>query len=79
MMLHLVIPPDVDLPEHEHDNFQMGYVLSGSATLTIGSERIQVSAGMAYTIPANVPHGLQTHGASLELLDIYYPPKEDRL
>lgn len=78
MMLHLIIPPNVHLPEHAHDNFQMGYILSGSALLTIGGEESQVRQGMAYVIPANVPHGLQTHGDSLEMLDVYYPPRGDR-
>ena len=79
MMLHLTIPPDTYLPAHAHENFQLGYVLSGSATLSIGGETARVGPGMAYTIPANVPHDLQTGDEPLELLDIYYPPKGDRL
>ncbi|MFQ5341081.1 MAG: cupin domain-containing protein [Anaerolineae bacterium] len=79
MMLHLIIPANTNLPEHEHENFQMGYVLSGSGSLAIGSEQTPVSQGMAYIIPEHVPHSLQTGDEPLELLDIYYPPKDDRL
>lgn len=78
MMLHLVIPENTILPEHEHENFQLGYVLSGTGVLIIGGESIAVSRGKAYTIPAHVPHALETGDESLEMLDIYYPPKEDR-
>ncbi len=79
MMLYLIVPPNTNLPEHKHENFQMGYVLSGSGSLTIGRKQAKVSQGMAYTISENVPHGLQTNSEPLELLDVYYPPKSDRL
>jgi quercetin dioxygenase-like cupin family protein len=79
MMLRVTIPPHTQLPAHAHENFQMGYVLAGSGSLTIGDESARVSPGMAYTIPANILHDLRTEDEPLELLDIYYPPKEDRV
>jgi quercetin dioxygenase-like cupin family protein len=79
MMLRVTIPPRTHLPAHAHENFQMGYVLAGSGSLTIGDESARVSPGMAYTIPANILHDLRTEDEPLELLDIYYPPKEDRV
>ena len=79
MVLRLMIPPNTTLPEHAHENYQMGYVLSGSGAFMIGGEYARLSSGMAYTIPANVLHDLRTLDEPLELLDIYYPPKEDRL
>lgn len=79
MMLYLTIPPHTSLPPHTHENFQMGYVLSGSVSLTIGEERATFQPGMAYTIPEQVSHDLQTQEETVEMLDIYYPPKSDRL
>ena len=62
---------------HIHDHEQIGYILSGKVTLTIGkeiSERLQ--SGDGYYIPAKAEHGFSVSSdAELEYLEVFCPPK----
>ena len=50
------LEPDSTVPEHKHDNEQLGFVISGTLAMRIGSEKRELHAGDTYTIPSNVPH-----------------------
>lgn len=50
------MPNHINLVEHEQ------YVLSGKATINIGGETFQVTAGDVVFIPANVPHWYSANG-----------------
>lgn len=77
MMLGVVtLAPGAVVPLHEHPNEQIGYVLEGIITLTIGEETRDLSAGASYLIPGNTPH----EGSSAEgcvVLDVFSPPRAD--
>lgn len=77
MMLGVVtLAPGAVVPMHEHPNEQIGYVLEGAITLTIGGETRDLSPGASYLIPGNTPH----EGSSAEgcvVLDVFSPPRAD--
>jgi quercetin dioxygenase-like cupin family protein len=45
------IEPQVELPEHSHENEQLGIVLRGSVTFRAGAEEKTVEAGGTWSIP----------------------------
>jgi quercetin dioxygenase-like cupin family protein len=73
----LELAPNSVVPEHQHDNEQLGVVLEGSMTFTIGGERREVSAGDTYNIPANVPHGVVTGPDGAVVIDVFSPVRAD--
>src|ERR1700737_2571790 len=62
------IDPDVQVPEHRHDNEQIGFVLRGSVTMVIAGQSRELRVGETYTIAGQVPHSAKAgaQGASGE-------------
>jgi quercetin dioxygenase-like cupin family protein len=44
------------VPEHRHENEQLGVLVSGSMRFRIGDETRELSPGAVWTIPSNEPH-----------------------
>jgi len=67
-----------EVTDHCHPHEQIGYILSGSAEITIDGHTKQLGPGDAYYIPGNVQHGLKVLTANkLEYLELFSPPKEE--
>jgi quercetin dioxygenase-like cupin family protein len=75
MALSLVeFSPGLALPRHEHAGAsELLYVLSGSGTLTVGSEAMPFGADSALAIPADQPHAGKVGGAGMTAVQIYAP------
>lgn len=73
----LELEPHSVVPEHRHDNEQLGIVLRGSMTFTIGGEQRELTAGDTYTIPSNVPHGVTTGADGAVVIDVFSPVRQD--
>jgi quercetin dioxygenase-like cupin family protein len=71
------LEPDTSVPEHKHDNEQLGFVISGSLTMRIGSEKRELHAGDTYTIPSNVPHEATAGGEGATVVDAFAPHRAD--
>lgn len=71
------LDPDSVVPEHQHPNEQLGVVLQGTLTFTIGGERRALVAGDTYTIPSNVPHDVVTGPGGAVVLDVFAPVRAD--
>jgi unsaturated pyranuronate lyase len=71
------LEPDAVLPEHSHDNEQLGLVIEGSITFTIGSERQTLGAGETYKIPSNTPHEAVIGPEGAVVIDVFAPVRED--
>ena len=71
------LEPDSVVPEHQHPNEQLGIVLKGSMTFTIGGERRVVVAGDTYNIPGNVPHDAVTGPEGAVVIDVFEPVRAD--
>jgi quercetin dioxygenase-like cupin family protein len=80
MIMHLEIPPGINVPQHHHPHEQIGIILKGHVEMVLGTTTHVISAGEGYIIPSNIPHSSRTIGENLcVLLDIFSPIQEDFL
>jgi len=68
--------PNSEAPLHEHDEEQIGFVLSGACELTLGDEVRTLHAGDVYVAPPRVPHGAVTRDDGCRIIDAFAPPRE---
>jgi quercetin dioxygenase-like cupin family protein len=71
------LEPNSVVPQHQHPNEQLGLVLKGRMTFTIGGEKREVAAGDTYCIPGNVPHEVVTGPDGAVVLDVFSPIRAD--
>ena len=71
------LDPRSVVPEHRHENEQLGVVLSGSLLFRIGAEARELEAGALYRIPANTPHSVETGPGGAVVVDIFSPVRDD--
>lgn len=71
------LEPRVELPEHHHENEQLGFVLEGEITMTIGGERRTLHAGDTYLIPSEVPHDARAGADGCTVVDVFSPVRAD--
>ena len=71
------IEPDAELPEHSHENEQLGLVLQGSVTFRVGQEARSLRAGGIWRIPPNAPHFLRAGHEGAVVLDVFVPTRND--
>ena len=72
------LDPNAVVPEHSHENEQLGLVLSGSLTFRIGDESRELRVGDTYVIPANVPHEVTATGPDgAVVIDVFAPIRDD--
>ena len=71
------LDPDTVLPEHSHENEQLGIVLRGSLTFRVGSEERLLGPGDTWRIPSNTPHFAQTGAEGAVVIDVFAPPRAD--
>jgi quercetin dioxygenase-like cupin family protein len=72
-------PASIPDPAHSHPHEQVSYVAAGELILVMGAEKTRLSAGDLFTVPANVPHAVQTLSAHVRLIDAFNPIREDFL
>ena len=71
------IEPHAELPEHSHENEQLGIVLSGSVTFRVGNEERTVEAGGTWSIPSGTPHFVRGGSGGAVVLDIFAPARDE--
>lgn len=71
------LDPDTVMPEHHHENEQLGFIIAGSLTMTIGGESRELRAGDTYTIPSHVPHHVVVGPEGCTALDVFAPVRAD--
>ncbi len=63
-------------PLHKHPYVEVAFTVEGCATITLGNEEREVSAGAIVVIPANTPHRFVNSGDTLlRQIDIHASPK----
>ena len=62
---------------HQHANEQIGLVLRGTMTFTIGNETRELRAGDTYVIPGNVPHEATAGAEGAVVIDVFAPIRAD--
>jgi quercetin dioxygenase-like cupin family protein len=71
------LDPGSVVPEHRHENEQLGLCLSGSLVFRVGEESRELAAGESWSIPANVPHEVQAGPEGAVVIDVFVPPRDD--
>jgi quercetin dioxygenase-like cupin family protein len=67
----------VSVPEHSHENEQLGMVLDGSLTFTIGGETREVGPGQAWCITGHAPHSVVAGPEGAVLVEVFSPVRDD--
>ena len=71
------LAPDSVVPGHRHENEQLGMVITGSVTFTIGDETRELGPGGTWRIPSDVPHQVTTGPAGAVVIDVFAPTRAD--
>jgi quercetin dioxygenase-like cupin family protein len=71
------LEPNSHVSQHQHPNEQIGVVLKGTMTFTIGGEKRDLAAGDTYCIPGNVPHEALTGPDGAVVIDCFAPVRAD--
>jgi quercetin dioxygenase-like cupin family protein len=71
------LAPDAIVPGHQHEAEQLGMVIEGSVTFTVGDERRELGPGGTWRIPSNVPHQVTTGPGGATVIDLFSPPRAD--
>lgn len=73
----LELEPGAMVPEHSHENEQVGTLVSGSVTFRIGEEWRELDRGATWRIGANTPHELTTGREGAVVVEVFAPPRAD--
>jgi quercetin dioxygenase-like cupin family protein len=73
----LELDADTAVPEHAHENEQLGILLEGSLRFTIGGETREVGPGWTWRILANVPHSVEVGPRGAVLVEVWSPRRDD--
>src|SRR5579864_5529191 len=72
------LDPGMSMPEHRHPNEQVGIVVRGDFTFTVGGETRVRKPGDMWVIPADVPHAVDRAGeAGCTIVQTFSPPRDD--
>ena len=71
------LDPESHVPEHRHENEQLGMCLSGSLVFRVGDETRELAAGETWSIPSNVPHEVHVGPEGAVVIDVFVPPRDD--
>lgn len=81
MLSHVYLKKGAIVPQHNHHNEQISYILEGALRFWIGedeSEVIDVRAGEVLHIPSLVKHKAEALEDTVDV-DIFSPPRQDWL
>jgi unsaturated pyranuronate lyase len=65
------------LPEHRHDNEQLGMCLTGSLEFRVGDESREIGPGDTWSIPGDVPHEVHVGPEGAVVIDAFAPTRDD--
>ena len=68
---------NVLVPEHRHENEQLGFVLRGEITMVIGGDARRLKPGDMYTIPSGVMHSAALGPDGATVVDVFAPVRAD--
>jgi quercetin dioxygenase-like cupin family protein len=71
------LDPHAVVPEHAHENEQVGLLLSGSMRFRVGGETRDAVPGTTWSIPANVPHDVVVGAEGAVAVEVFAPGRRD--
>ncbi len=78
MLARVFMKKGAHVPQHQHHNEQVTYILEGALKFAIDGQDVVVKAGEVLCIPSNMPHEAWALEDTLDL-DVFTPPREDWL
>ncbi|HKK83535.1 MAG TPA: cupin domain-containing protein [Atribacterota bacterium] len=72
-------PDDQVMPNHHHPHEQITFILKGSVKMVAGGKSQVLEAGQGAVIPPNVEHEVTALEKDSQVLDVFYPLREDYL
>jgi quercetin dioxygenase-like cupin family protein len=76
-MAVIELAPGRVVPEHSHENEQLGVCIAGSLRFTIGDETRRVGQGDTWRILGGVPHQVETGPEGAVVLESFAPVRSD--
>lgn len=71
------LAPGAVVPGHDHDAEQIGMVVEGHVTFTLGDERRDLGPGGTWRIPSGLRHQITAGPAGATVIDVFAPPRSD--
>ena len=71
------LEPNTTVPEHHHDNEQLGVLIRGTMTFRIGDETRELSAGDTWRITSHVPHEVSAGPEGALAVESFAPGRKD--
>lgn len=71
------LAPGSIVPEHRHDNEQLGLLIEGSATFRIGGETRELGPGAIWRITGGTPHEVRAGDRGAVVVDVFTPRRGD--
>lgn len=76
MIARVLLKKGAHVPQHQHHNEQITYILEGALQFRVDGKEIVVKAGEVLCIPPNVPHEANALEDTVDL-DVFNPPRQD--
>lgn len=71
------LDPGAVVPEHAHEQEQLGIVLRGSLRFRVAGETRESGPGDTWVIPSNVPHEVLAGPDGATVIDVFSPVRMD--
>lgn len=71
------LAPNGHVPEHRHENEQIGMVIQGKISFTIDDETRELEAGGSWRIPSGAAHHAVVGPQGAVVIDVFAPVRSD--
>jgi quercetin dioxygenase-like cupin family protein len=71
------LEPGAHVPEHSHENEQLGVIATGSLTFRVGEETRELGPGDAWSIPGGTPHEVRAGPEGAVAVEAFSPARAD--
>jgi quercetin dioxygenase-like cupin family protein len=71
------LEPDAVVPEHAHENEQLGVLVKGAMSFRVGEERRELDVGGTWSIPPNTPHEVVAGPEGAVAVEVFAPGRGD--
>jgi quercetin dioxygenase-like cupin family protein len=68
---------DSVIPEHSHENEQVGMLVFGSLQFRVADETKELQTGDTWVITANTPHEVHTGPRGAVVIEVFVPSRDD--
>ena len=76
-MTLIELDPAAVVPEHGHEQEQVGFLVEGEMTFSVGGETRKLGPGGTWRIPANVPHSVVAGAEGAVAFEVFAPIRDD--